>query len=274
MSSQLQVSISNPSQIKTHTWNNISSSEVFGAILCNNPPLKTSKFPTFLGEPFCSPVPPRSFIFPPVFLAPPLNYGIDSFLSLDFFCFEISFFSSCPVWPRIAPTASTNQVLRFNGVFWAYLTGFRPLKSSPRPFSPEAAAPDTFFLVLCGPAGLPDIRVDLGFPAATRASPYTVGVSPGPKEEDREEDPTEGLKEAQAGPPPRHPNQKRESQDFPSRPPKKLLAFVRGSGFRGRRVTFLLVWMLPPRPWPAYRQAHARGCGPRTALCCPYTQCP
>ena len=34
-----------------------------GAILCNNPPLKTSKFPTFLGEPFCSPVSPPSFIF-------------------------------------------------------------------------------------------------------------------------------------------------------------------------------------------------------------------
>ena len=103
-------------------------------------------------------------------------------------------FSGCPVSPRIAPTAPTNQVLRFNRVFWAYLTGFRPLKSSPGPFSPEAAAPDTFFLVLCGPAGLPDIRVDLGFPAATRASPYKLGGSPGPKEEDRGGEPTEGFK--------------------------------------------------------------------------------
>ena len=56
-------------------------------------PKKTSKFPMFLGGPFCSPVPPRSFIFPPVFLAPPLNNGILIFLSLDiFFCIEISFF--------------------------------------------------------------------------------------------------------------------------------------------------------------------------------------
>ena len=156
-------------------------------------------------------------------------------------------FSSCPVWPRIAPTASTNQVLRFNGVFWAYLTGFRPLKSSPRPFSPEAAAPDTFFLVLCGPASLPDIWVDLGFPAATRASPYTLGGSPGPKEEDREEDPTEGLKRHRRDHLPAT-QTKREKPRLPSRPSKKLLAFVRGSGFRGRRVTFLLVWMLPPRP--------------------------
>ena len=120
-------------------------------------------------------------------------------------------FSSCPVWPRIAPTASTNQVLRFNGVFWAYLTGFRPLKSSPGPFSPEAAAPDAFFLVLCGPAGLPDIKVDLGFPAATRASPYELGGSPGPKEEDREEDPTERLKRHRRHHL-RHPNQKRKAK--------------------------------------------------------------
>ena len=96
-----------------------------GPILCNNPPLKTSKFPTFLGEPFCSPVPPQSFIFPPV-PAPPLNNGIDIFVMLDFSFFRNFVFSGCPVWPRFVPTASTNQVLRFNGVFWAYLTGFRP----------------------------------------------------------------------------------------------------------------------------------------------------
>ena len=96
-----------------------------GPILCNNPPLKTSKLPTFLGEPFCSPVSPPSFIFPPV-PAPPLNNGIDIFVMLDFSFFRNFVFSGCPVWPRFAPTASTNQVLRFNGVFWAYLTGFRP----------------------------------------------------------------------------------------------------------------------------------------------------
>ena len=70
-----------------------------GPILCNNPPLKTSKFPTFLGEPFCSPVSPPSFIFPRV-PAPPLNNGID----IGFF-FRNFVFSGCPVWPRFPPTA-------------------------------------------------------------------------------------------------------------------------------------------------------------------------
>ena len=62
-----------------------------GPILCNNPPLKTSKFPTFLGEPFCSPVSPPSFIFPLVML--------------DLSLFRNFVFSGCPVWPRFAPTA-------------------------------------------------------------------------------------------------------------------------------------------------------------------------
>ena len=75
-----------------------------GPILCNNPPLKTSKFPTFLGEPFCSPVSPPSFIFPPV-PDPPLNNGIDTFVMLDFSFFRNFVFSGCPVWPRFAPTA-------------------------------------------------------------------------------------------------------------------------------------------------------------------------
>ena len=70
-----------------------------GPILCNNPPFKTSKFPTFLGEPFCSPVSPPSFIFPPV-PAPPLNNGIDIFVMLDFSFFRNFVFSGCPVWPR------------------------------------------------------------------------------------------------------------------------------------------------------------------------------
>ena len=51
---------------------------------------------------------------------------VRSFVTLDFSFFRNFVFSGCPVWPRFAPTASTNQVLRFNGVFWAYLTGFRP----------------------------------------------------------------------------------------------------------------------------------------------------
>ena len=83
-----------------------------GPILCNNPPLKTSKFPTFLGEPFCSPVSPPSFIFPPV-PASRFNHGIDIFLMLDFSFCRNFVFSRCPVWPRFASTASTNQVLRF-----------------------------------------------------------------------------------------------------------------------------------------------------------------
>ena len=166
-------------------------------------------------------------------------------------------FSSCPVWPRIAPTASTNQVLRFNGVFWAYLTGFRPLKSSPGPFSPEAAAPDTFFLVLCGPAGLPDIRVDLGFPAATRASPYKLGGSPGPKEEDREEDPTERLKRHRRHHPP-PPKPKEKSQDFHPGLRRNYwrLSGSLGSGAGAPKINNLKrhmigrVWALQPPPGP------------------------
>ena len=144
MSSQLQVSISNPSQIKTHTWNNISSSEVFGAILCNNPPLKTSKFPTFLGEPFCSPVPPRSFIFPPVFLAPPLNYGIDSFLSLDFFCFEISFFPRAPFGPVSRRQLQLTKFYGLMGFFGPIWRVFGRWSLHPGPFL-QRRRPQTHF---------------------------------------------------------------------------------------------------------------------------------
>ena len=63
-------------------------------------------------------------------------------------------------------TASTNQVPWFNGVFWAYLGGRPVPEVFARVLSPEPAAPNTLFLVLCclfrGPAGLPDIRADLG----------------------------------------------------------------------------------------------------------------
>ena len=81
-----------------------------GPILCNNPPLNTSKFPTFLGEPFCSPVSPPSFIFPPV-PAPPLINGIDIFVMLDFSFFRNFVFSGCPVWPRFAPSEAKTQTV-------------------------------------------------------------------------------------------------------------------------------------------------------------------
>ena len=88
-----------------------------GAILCNNPPLKTSKFPTFLGEPFCSPVSPPSFIFPPV-PAPPLNNGILIFVMLDFSFFRNFDFSRCPVWPRFASTACMDRwIIRFASIY-------------------------------------------------------------------------------------------------------------------------------------------------------------
>ena len=108
-----------------------------GAILCNNPPLKTSKFPTFLRVPF---------LFLSFFLwaAPPLNSRILIFFSLDFFLVEILGFLLAifgPVARRQLELTKFHGLMGFFGPIWA---GALSLRSSPAPF-PQSPRPQTHF---------------------------------------------------------------------------------------------------------------------------------
>ena len=127
MSSQLQISA--PSHIKTYTWNNISSSQVFGRHPLQQPALKDFKVSNVSWGAALFTGVASEFYFPPV-PAPLLNKGFQVFFKLDFFIFRNFVFYTalrceCTWWIHLS-IHPAHAVCTRSGRCWACLFGALP----------------------------------------------------------------------------------------------------------------------------------------------------